>query len=91
MGRTLAEKILARCSGQAEVKPGDIIIAKVDCAMLDDTLGPPYVDPGMKKLGAQIWDKSKNHPYLRSLHAIRQHQPGGRGGIQPQMGKRTAA
>lgn len=59
MGKTLAEKILARCAGVTEVTAGEIITAKVDCAMLDDTLGPWYVDPGLKKLGADIWDRSK--------------------------------
>jgi 3-isopropylmalate/(R)-2-methylmalate dehydratase large subunit len=59
MGKTLAEKILARCSGKNEVSAGEIVIGKVDCAMLDDTLGPWYVDAGFKKLGGKIWDKSK--------------------------------
>jgi len=59
MGKTLAEKILARCSNNETVTAGDIITCKVDVAMLDDTLGPWYVDPGLKKLGASIWDKSK--------------------------------
>ncbi len=59
MGKTLAEKILARCSGSAAVKAGDIVIAKVDTAMLDDTLGPWYVAPGMEEVGGKIWDKDK--------------------------------
>lgn len=59
MGKTLAEKILARCSGAEAVTAGDLITAKVDCAMMDDTLGPPYVDPGFKKLGGRIWDRQK--------------------------------
>ena len=59
MGKTLSEKILARCSGSNEVKAGDIIIGKVDCAMLADTLGPWYVDPALKELGADIWDRDK--------------------------------
>lgn len=59
MGRTLAEKLLARCSGKADAKAGDIVVGKVDCAMLDDTLGPWYVDAGLKRLGGKIWDKSK--------------------------------
>lgn len=45
MGKSLAKKILARCSGMDEVKAGDIITCKVDCAMLNDTLGSLYVDP----------------------------------------------
>ena len=59
MGKTLAEKILARCSGNSEVSPGQIVVANVDCAMLDDALGPWYVDEGLKELGGKIWDKSK--------------------------------
>ena len=59
MGHTLAEKILARCSGGKEVNAGDIIMGKVDCAMLDDTLGPWYVDAGLKELGVDIWDRDK--------------------------------
>ena len=59
MGKTLAEKLLARSAGLPEVKPGDIITGKVDCAMLDDTLGPWYVEPGMQRLKATIWDTSK--------------------------------
>ncbi len=59
MGKTLAEKILARCAGRDEVSAGEIITARVDCAMLDDTLGPWYVGPGLKEVGADIWDRSK--------------------------------
>ncbi len=59
MGKTLAEKILARCSGKEQVTAGEIVMGKVDCAMLDDTLGPWYVDSGLKKLGVDIWDRSK--------------------------------
>lgn len=59
MGKTLAEKILARCSGNPDAKAGDIVVGKVDCAMLDDTLGPWYVDAPLKRLGGKIWDKSK--------------------------------
>lgn len=40
MGMTISEKILAKASGQKNVKANDIIWAKVDKAMLDDILGP---------------------------------------------------
>src|SRR6185503_10675820 len=30
MGKTIAEKVLARASGKSDVKPGDIVTAKVD-------------------------------------------------------------
>lgn len=39
MGRTLAEKILAEKSG-AHAHPGDIVIARVDLAFMQDTTGP---------------------------------------------------
>ncbi len=59
MGKTLAEKILARCSAKSEVSYGDIITAKVDCAMLDDGLGPWFTAEPFKRLGDNVWDSSK--------------------------------
>lgn len=53
MGKTLAEKILSKCSG-ADVSAGEIVFAHVDCAMLDDGLGPWYMDKELKKLGGNI-------------------------------------
>lgn len=40
MGMTLSEKILAKASGRKQVTPGEIIWARVDCALMDDILGP---------------------------------------------------
>lgn len=61
MGKTMAEKILARCSGQAAVSAGDIVTAKVDCAMMDDILGPRVVSESLKdsSMDLKIWDTSK--------------------------------
>jgi 3-isopropylmalate/(R)-2-methylmalate dehydratase large subunit len=59
MGQTLAEKLLGKASRRPEAKAGDIVIANVDWAMLDDTLGPWYVEPGLKRLGVGIWDTKK--------------------------------
>ncbi len=59
MGETLAEKILARCAGLPAVKPGDIVTAKVDCAMGDDALGPWFIDAEMRRLGVKVWDTAK--------------------------------
>lgn len=60
MGKTLAEKILAQKSGRQEVKPGEIIKAHVDCAMMDDILGPRVeIAEQMKRLQAKIWNKEK--------------------------------
>ena len=59
MGRTMAEKILGGPQGNARAKAGDIVIAQVDCAMLDDILGPRILNADMERLGAPIWDVSK--------------------------------
>src|SRR4030042_627784 len=53
MGKTLAEKILSEKSG-ADAKAGDIVIAKVDLAFVQDTTGPltvrQYQSSGMGQL-----------------------------------------
>ena len=53
MGKTLAEKILSRKSG-ADARAGDIVIAQVDLAFVQDTTGPLTVrqfrDSGIKSL-----------------------------------------
>lgn len=40
IGMNITEKILAKASGNKVVKAGEIVIAKVDKAMMDDILGP---------------------------------------------------
>ncbi|MED2974100.1 3-isopropylmalate dehydratase large subunit [Fictibacillus sp. B-59209] len=59
MGMTIAEKILAKASGQSEVKAGDIVWANVDVAMMHDLLGPRLIDKGFRKLGGKLFDKEK--------------------------------
>lgn len=61
MGMTLAEKILARASGKESVSAGDIVVAKVDCAMMDDILGPRIVEDAIKDFpyDLKLWDKDK--------------------------------
>lgn len=54
MGQTMAEKILARCSTQVSTKAGDIVMARVNCAMMDDILGPRIFDAMFKELGGKI-------------------------------------
>lgn len=58
MGKTMAEKILARRTNE-EVKSGNIVTVEVDCAMMDDILGPRYIGKEMDKLNAKIKDPSK--------------------------------
>jgi len=59
MASTLAEKIIARASGQPGVAPGEIVTCKVDLAMFHDSSGPRRVAPRLKELGATVWDPSK--------------------------------
>lgn len=59
MGKTVAEKILARKSGRESVTPGEIVWCGVDLAMVHDSSGPRRLGPMLERLGAQIWDPSK--------------------------------
>jgi 3-isopropylmalate/(R)-2-methylmalate dehydratase large subunit len=58
-GHTLTEKILMRASGRASVRAGDIVVARVDLAMLHDSGGPRRVAPYLERLGARVWDPDK--------------------------------
>jgi 3-isopropylmalate/(R)-2-methylmalate dehydratase large subunit len=60
MGHTLAEKILAQKSGAKAVRPKEIVIAQVDCAMMTDILGPRVqIGDDLKRLGASVWDPDR--------------------------------
>ena len=55
----IAEKILARASGREEVKPGEIVQAKVDMAMVNEITGPLAIQ-AFKKIGiSKVWDKTR--------------------------------
>lgn len=56
---TLAQKLIARASGLAYVRPGEIVNCKVDLAMFHDSSGPRRLQPMLDELGAQLWDKSR--------------------------------
>lgn len=57
--QTLAQKLIARASGQPQVAPGEIVSCKVDLAMFHDSSGPRRLKPMLEELGAQIWDKER--------------------------------
>ncbi|HIU63978.1 MAG TPA: 3-isopropylmalate dehydratase large subunit [Candidatus Avacidaminococcus intestinavium] len=60
MGMTMSEKILARAAKLSTVKAGQIVMAKVDKAMMDDLLGPRVeIADQMERLGAKIWDPER--------------------------------
>jgi 3-isopropylmalate/(R)-2-methylmalate dehydratase large subunit len=58
-GRTLSEKILLRASGADDIAPGDIVVGRVDLAMMHDSGGPRRVQPYLERLGARIWDPDR--------------------------------
>lgn len=59
MGRTLAEKIIARAAGRSSVEPGEIVTCKVDLAMVHDSSGPRRHKAMLNQLGAKPWDVSR--------------------------------
>jgi 3-isopropylmalate dehydratase large subunit len=55
---TLSEKVLSRTSGKKEVRPGDVVTAKVDLATAHDACGKvlkPFSDLGVRR----VWDPEK--------------------------------
>ena len=60
MGMTLTEKILARASGRDSVRPGDLLLAKIDFAMGHDLTIPPAGKIMREQMGAQkVWDPER--------------------------------
>src|ERR1700682_6410493 len=60
MGMTMTEKILARGAGRAGVRPGDLVLAKVDFAMGHDLTIPPAGKIMREQMGAEkIWDPER--------------------------------
>ncbi len=56
---TLAEKMIARAAGREKVRPGEVVTAKVDLAMIHDSGGPRRVEPILKRLGVGLWDRDR--------------------------------
>ena len=56
---TLARKLIARASGQPAVSAGDVVICKVDLAMIHDSGGPRRVKPMLERLGRRVWDRDR--------------------------------
>lgn len=56
---TLAQKLIARAAGRAQVQPGELVTCRVDLAMFHDSSGPRRLKPLLAELGAGIWDRNK--------------------------------
>ena len=59
VAQTLAQKLIAKACGMSAVSPGEIVICKVDLAMMHDSGGPRRIAPMMEELGAKVWDPDK--------------------------------
>ncbi|MFC1910390.1 3-isopropylmalate dehydratase large subunit [Chloroflexota bacterium] len=59
---TIAEKILARASGQTSVKPGDYVTANIDVAMMPSNLRSAvrkFAEAGISGASLTLWDPEK--------------------------------
>ena len=58
---TMAEKMLAKASGNKYVQPGEVVFAKVDLAMSHDAIAAPVFELFRRNFGdnTPIWDKNK--------------------------------
>jgi 3-isopropylmalate/(R)-2-methylmalate dehydratase large subunit len=59
MAQTITEKILARHSGREEVRPGEIVMCRVDLAMANDVTAPAAADAFARMGTGSVWDRSK--------------------------------
>ncbi|MEB2285164.1 MAG: 3-isopropylmalate dehydratase [Polyangiaceae bacterium UTPRO1] len=61
MAMTMTEKILARASGKAAVRPGENVWANVDTLMTHDVCGPGTIGIFKREFGAaaKVWDRDK--------------------------------
>jgi 3-isopropylmalate/(R)-2-methylmalate dehydratase large subunit len=58
-GKTIAEKILAKASGQTEVEAGDFVEANVDIVMIHDLTGPLAIESLKKLRKPRIWNPKR--------------------------------
>ena len=59
MLQTLAQKIIARAAGRDRVRVGELVVGKVDLAMMHDSGGPRRVAAMLAEIGANVWDRNK--------------------------------
>lgn len=58
MGMTITEKIFARAAGKESVRPGEIISANLDLAVVQE-ISAPAVYKGIKELTDRLWDADR--------------------------------
>jgi 3-isopropylmalate/(R)-2-methylmalate dehydratase large subunit len=59
MAQTITQKILAAHASRDEVRPGEVVMCRVDLAMANDVTAPAAV-AAFRKMGApRVWDKAR--------------------------------
>ena len=56
---TLAQKLISEACGNRRVTTGEIVVCKVDLAMIHDSGGPRRVKPILERLGRDVWQKDR--------------------------------
>ncbi|MBX2824714.1 MAG: 3-isopropylmalate dehydratase large subunit [Gammaproteobacteria bacterium] len=74
---TLAQRIIQRAAGVADVTPGAIVTCKVDLAMIHDSGGPRRVEPVLQELNAPLFDHRR--VVLVADHYVPADEPESRG------------
>jgi len=59
MGMTITEKILARHADKDEVKPGELINARIDIALSNDITAPIAIELFKKSGAKKVFDREK--------------------------------
>jgi len=59
MGMTITEKILAKASGKEQVKPGELVNAKIDIVMCHDVTAPAAISMLVEKGMDKVFDSEK--------------------------------
>ena len=57
--QSLAQKLIARAAGRAQVAVGEIVTCQVDLTMFHDSSGPRRLKPMLETLGVPVWDRER--------------------------------
>lgn len=58
-GQTITQKILAAHAGRSHVRPGEIVMCKVDLTMANDVTAAPAIRAFAKMGVPEVWDRSR--------------------------------
>src|SRR5205823_10928582 len=91
MGMTMSEKILARAAGRDSVRPGDLLLAKIDFAMGHDLTIPPAGKIMREQMGAQkVWDVARAAVVQAHFQPAKDIASAGLGRMTPELAREMA-